>query len=421
MKLIKKLILSTLSLVFVGVTLVGTTFAWFKINSRAEISNFNFTATGGLGFMISHDGVHFQNDVTTDQMMSAIILGYDGGYRYGYDEDGDLIYKSSNAKLTPTEKSAILDDNILLMPVTSQYGYSFQDQSNANIVSGAQSGKFIEFDLYFKATSDLEKDKIAYDISLFTAKEAKQNEQKKVINPTRITSDTDNVTLRAGMQYMTLATDVDGNESWDEHSAIRDETITVASMNALRFSTEVVQYKMLDKVDDNGNKVYLLEDGITELHADDEGKYIVEGVEKDVSGLTVATEYGQDKASATRVANSHIYEFYDERDHGSYAVKDAPRGSMYNPEFNAMLTYYNAQKATDIYPIEETVLPSTTRYRVGTDAVMPTITTVKSGSETIRVTFRFWLEGWDADCFDGLAKSINVNLTFSSKKRAYES
>jgi hypothetical protein len=42
--------------------------------------------------------------------------------------------------------------------------------------------------------------------------------------------------------------------------------------------------------------------------------------------------------------------------------------------------------------------------------------TVKSGTDITKVTFRFWLEGWDADCFDGLTKSINVNLTFTSKK-----
>ena len=413
MKLVKKLILSALSLVFVGVTLVSTTFAWFKINSRAEISNFNFTATGGLGFMISHDGVHFQNDLTTDQMTSAIILGYDGGYRYGWNEDGDLVYKSSGTKLTPTEKSAILDDNILLMPVTSQYGYSFQDQSNADIISGAQSGKFIEFDLYFKATSDLEKDKLAYDISLFCG-QTYQNEQKKTINPTSINSDTDEVKLRAGMKYMTLNDD----DTWTAHDeAQKDDIITVASMNALRFSTEVRKYANQEEKDSEGRTVYLDSEG-HKVYANDEGKYFINEVEvTDLSTLEKSMVYALDNSRETRQVNSHIYEFYDSRDHGSYAVKGHENlVDMYDPVNNAMLTYYNAQKATDIYPIEQAVLPNTTRYRVGTDAVMPTLTTVNSGSETQRVTFRFWLEGWDADCFDGLAKSINVNLTFKSQK-----
>ncbi len=223
MKLVRKLILSTMSLTFVGATLVTTTYAWFKMNSRAEVTNFDFRVTGGLGFLISHDGVNFQNDITTSQMESAIILGYDGGQQYAYDDDGELIYKSSKTKVTDDEKARVLNDNVLLMPVTSKYGYSFQGQNGDEVISGASSGKYIEFDLYFKATSDLEDDYQSYDISLFTANVHKTNELGKIINPTSLSSDIDTVTLRKAMKYMTLSTDQEGNETWTNNELRKDE------------------------------------------------------------------------------------------------------------------------------------------------------------------------------------------------------
>jgi hypothetical protein len=45
-----------------------------------------------------------------------------------------------------------------------------------------------------------------------------------------------------------------------------------------------------------------------------------------------------------------------------------------------------------------------------------TIVQVKSGEAEKLVTFRVWLEGWDADCFDGLSKKIDVRLALGSKK-----
>jgi hypothetical protein len=43
------------------------------------------------------------------------------------------------------------------------------------------------------------------------------------------------------------------------------------------------------------------------------------------------------------------------------------------------------------------------------------IVSLESGAEAKLVTFRVWLEGWDADCFDGLSNSIEMRLAFSSK------
>ena len=44
------------------------------------------------------------------------------------------------------------------------------------------------------------------------------------------------------------------------------------------------------------------------------------------------------------------------------------------------------------------------------------ITTLSSGEDGKPITFRIWLEGWDADCFDGLGGTIQSQLSFSSKR-----
>ena len=49
------------------------------------------------------------------------------------------------------------------------------------------------------------------------------------------------------------------------------------------------------------------------------------------------------------------------------------------------------------------------------------IASVDSGSVSTKLTFRFWLEGWDADCFDGISQSIRVNLSFGSFKNGIKS
>jgi hypothetical protein len=80
-----------------------------------------------------------------------------------------------------------------------------------------------------------------------------------------------------------------------------------------------------------------------------------------------------------------------------------------------MYTYYNRLRTraplTTRLPGYES-LPTTIKSLANQDK----ITTLSSGEDAKKITFRFWLEGWDADCFDGLSKSINVGLSFGSKK-----
>jgi len=47
------------------------------------------------------------------------------------------------------------------------------------------------------------------------------------------------------------------------------------------------------------------------------------------------------------------------------------------------------------------------------------MTQVSSTSGVKQIKFRIWMEGYDADCFDGLTESVSVHLLFNSVKRKY--
>ena len=90
-----------------------------------------------------------------------------------------------------------------------------------------------------------------------------------------------------------------------------------------------------------------------------------------------------------------------------------------------MYTYYNRLRAEPTrqlsnwlpeYESLPTTIKSLTKKDDAGNLIYDKITTLSTGEDAKKVTLRFWLEGWDADCFDGLSKSISVGLSFGSKK-----
>ena len=82
-----------------------------------------------------------------------------------------------------------------------------------------------------------------------------------------------------------------------------------------------------------------------------------------------------------------------------------------------MYTYYTHLKQStalfnSLMNIDER--PATIKDLTGVDN--KAFTTLSSGEDGKLITFRIWLEGWDADCFDGLGGTIQSQLSFSSKR-----
>ena len=351
MKILRKLIISVVSLVAVVICFVATTYAWFDVNSEANVEGFNFTAISGEGFQVSVDGINYSSDLTAKQMKQAIILGYDSE-KYSI-KDQKIIYTSSEVEVSEQEQQSVLD-KILLMPRTSTDGIKLTDLFSST--SLPSSGAYMQFSKYFKATSPVAEDNFEYNIFL-NGSEITQMDGK-VIKPTEIRSlDKTDVELRKPMNTIF-------------GSLQEGQTVTVYSQNAMRLSIQ-------------------------------------------------DTSLEEPKA--------HIYELTNEFDLGSYAtdynketdtssLSDAQKeelDKLYNADTNAMFTYYNNLRPyAKIDKLSYAEKPETIRSLMGDD--LPVVTTVKSGSDAKLITFRFWLEGWDADCFDGLAKSMNVRLSFNA-------
>lgn len=359
MKYRRKIFSSFMTLLLLVVTFTSTTYAWFKINSNAEISGFDFKVEGANGIFVSTDNVHFSSDLSSDSLTDAIILSKNKD-KFKYNSDGKLVYANVDSVVSDSDKKNELE-NILLLPVTSTNGYELTDMYGTKV--NASSGRFVEFDLYFKAASETESDG-SYDVSLFLASESKTDVTmgNKVIRPTTMSSDVDSIKLVADMN--TINGELSKNDSINN----------VYTLNALRFSTS--------------------------------SKYLT----------TVVNEESM-LEEEKEVEKNQIYEFYNGCDYGSYPVLNG--SGIYDPTTNASFTYYNNQKASKINPLSKA--PETYRYELGTNRNdSPIITNVKCNGTSNLVTFRFWLEGWDADCFDGLSKSIKVSLTFTSSQKDKE-
>lgn len=361
MKIFRKLILSVLSLVAVVICFAATTYAWFDVNSEANVTGFDFTAISGEGFLVSVDGVNYSNDLTTKQMQMAMIQGYNPT-RYTI-ENNNLYQTFGDNKVivSDDEINEIVNKNLLLYPVTSKDGINFNNLLGTPIYS--TSGKYIEFSIYFKAASAVAEDNYEYDIYLCgddITLTSGAIQQKTIVESVAV----DTIAL---LTNMTL---YDGTPSGKIIGPeLSQNYINVYTSNALRFSIN-------DKSQED--KVLLYE--LTNEY--DLGSY--------------ATNYNKE-TDASDLTNAQKEEL----------------NKLYNSNYNAMFTYYNNLRPySQLTAMNYENKPKT--IRTLKDDVI--ITSVKSGSDPKLLTFRFWLEGWDADCFDGLAKSIIVKLLFNSKR-----
>ncbi len=425
MKLIRKLIVGISTICLLVMTFVSSTYAWFQINSRASIENFHFEVHGGQGFLVSIDNVNYYNDLNLLQLQKSMLVAYGDGkykiandgseklyevrYEDGFDSMGNPTVLEIEEELEAATIAKRVSDNIKLLPTTSWNGRDLTDMYNSP--SDVSLGRFLQFSIYFRTQSRRLEDKFAYDIYL-NGDDA-TTDDGSLVEPTRITSDPSTYNISANMDAV-IDRDKDGIKR--VYALKRNNTqgqrdaITVYSSNAVRLSITENSLKEYAVTDGQGNPVF-----------DDEGNQKKE------------YRYELTDENATK-----IYELNDtvnkNTDLGSYATDykggytDAQLDAMvtengtliedenlalYCSRFNAMYTYYNNIKPdAQIEHISYDTRPTTIRDLSNKD----TITRVVAGEEAKLLTFRLWLEGWDADCFDGIEYAVKVRLAFGSKR-----
>ena len=218
-------------------------------------------------------------------------------------------------------------------------------------------GKYIEFDIYFKSTGEL-----TTDMNIYLNGKDKvlhQDNEEYQVNPTTLTSGIDEVELE---KIITIY----DKETGESIQIPRKQKIEVKAINALRMGMFNIY---------SGTSIAELTD-----------KYDLGSYATNISEYTDSSNQNYDAG----------------------IVYDA----QYDANKNAMFTY-SSQLVNSLQPIDYKLMPKTYRTLLdsqGLNAVKVLTLTKEHNVQT--VTFKLWLEGWDADCIDGLTKSISVQLSF---------
>ena len=351
-KTVRKIMLMIITVIFTLTTFTGVTFAWLSINSDAWIEGMQIQATAGKGFLISVDNVSYKSNLRKDDLMKAVILKYRRSY--SLDENGNLLDEAYE-KVEPKDYAEIFN-KIQLQPCTS-YNMEGIELSNLNgTIIDPSKGEYLEFDIYFKSTGELTKDLNIYLNGLDTV--LHQDGNKYDVNRSRILSDIDSIQLLGNLVTFDKFTGESIHKKYDD-------IIEVSSANAMRIG-----------VIDELSKTTIVE-------------------------LTNEYDLGSYATNISDYVDEHNA-LYDEN-----VVYDAKMDA----NKNAMFTYV-ADTAERLEPIDYKNVPKTIRSLTigGTNSVC--VAKLVSSQPVKKATFRIWLEGWDADCLDGLTKSIKVQLSF---------
>lgn len=514
MKLLRKTIMGVCALTCTALTFTTATYAWWKNYSNATVQGLNITANSGLGFMVSVDGINYKNDLTAEEIQGAMLVSYSPDeFAWKYDESKGMssLYKIKVTTILDDENNPIdkeieyieeidpMDymNNIELMPLTSMNGVDFTDLYNSEASAG--SGRFIEFQVYFKTVGNRGEFKQATSVEAgkryysHTAPYYVPLSELSITLVNTIDKNGDNIPDEPDVSQYYYK--INGNDDSEEYKT-----------DLATYNKDYTYYKQFYHVEDiteeaqkllDGNQpIYEMTNGyMYEIYLNgeeqtsdalfDNGTLIQEATHISPTRFTSNSIKGQVGADMTIVRNGQvvtlhgpsdtqdkgdeftvfggnalrmsitdvnaktasggatgtlIYELNDALNGasnlGSYAstyseehAKDDPDYSfeqdcLYGTRYSASYTYYTNLKQSDSLKnklIAYSDLPTTIKDLTSKDdngnfTYNKRITTLSSGEDGKPITFRIWLEGWDADCFDGLGGTIQSQLSFSSKR-----
>jgi hypothetical protein len=411
LKLIRKLVLGCVTVGFLATTLAATTYAWYKLGNAAFAESFEFNASTTEGFVVSVDGKNFKQKLSTEDIIKAMIVGKSPN-NFKFDENGNLLdLRNNNLKLEGNNLAIVYQSVIALEPVTSKDGKTIKGLSGGTINETSESSsKYAYFNLYFRTVAASTEENISYDIYL-----------------DGLGYDDGHYSAPATSIWSDKATNVNlvANMTTYAKEYLKGEKVQVYTSNASRFSIQDLGYIKEETVEE---PIYDEEDPTlvidtkttivtttTKPNADAKTFELSEDSQYDLGSF--ATDYNSTTDTRTDVT----------------AEQKQALDKLYNSNYNAMYTYYNNIKTEDTLenklPHFNTDLPQTIRslttfdengVKINTKEV---IATVKSG-EVTKVAFRFWIEGWDGDCFDGLPGYLDskyglVTEEFDSNKTYY--
>lgn len=360
----RKLFLSIFTLLLTIVTLGSVTFAWMSLNSEAWVEGMQFQATGGDGFLISVDNTIYKTSLSKADIVKSIVKNYSND-QYTFDEYGNLI---DHNKQVISDYEAIFEKNIKLYPCTS-YGSANQfllTKLTGEAVNPSE-GQYIQFDIFFKPTSEMKR---SIDIYL--------------------NGEEDRVMTQKGTEYK-----------------IPQTKISTERLDEIKLPSSLTTYNIDVNDPDYGQSISMESGNVLTVRSS--------------NALRLGFKCEQDEQAT-------IIELSDEYDLGSYStnIKDYTdeTNSLYQPDMlydvkydatkNAMFTFYNGLKNNSLTAIDYTKIPVTVTSLLneqGKNRVK--VCSLGAEGNEVKVTFKLWLEGWDADSIEGIAEKILVQLAFA--------
>ncbi len=379
---LRKLVLLAGSLTFLLITIISTTYAFLTNNLFAYVTGIEINVELTSGIVASTNGTTFASNLSENQIKEAIVVKYLG---YSYSSDGTVVDKSLN-RVENFTQDTINDEfaKIVLKPVTTKDAKTFYYDKN-NFKSGSkmyrtcdvEDGRFISFDLYFKALDN--EVNVFYSASNYNY-DAEGNRVKKFsIQGDTITTSTNE------KEYSYLHNNLITIDSLGNAKTINggSSDLTFNPGDAVRFSSYVEKYE--SSTDEAGITSYTDQTKIYEIN------------------------YGLGSYATTL-------------DSAYYDTKYL-EASRYDAAKNAQQTYrlYSADKSDDAYRAETPSYNSLPYTYKGFDTYeSANLLTLDAKDDVKKATFTFWIEGWDADCFDGLiSNSISINMAFTTSISSY--
>ncbi len=354
---LRKLILLMVSLITLIITSIAATYAWMSVNLATYVQNMQLTVHTGNGIAVSKDGVNFSSNLSENEIKEAVVVKYLG---YTYNSDGQIV--NSNNEIVNLTQKDIKDyfSQIAFKPVTTLDGINFYQDKFDLVKTKLSNGNYIQLDLYFKATKvQSEPVSVYFNTTDFNYDGDGNRIKRFSISGENKTSGKD---VTKTDYLISSLTTVDSKG--DPISYTKGyEGLAINGANAMRFTTQI----------DNTIKFYEPNMGL--------GSYATDLNSKNYLSLyKLASQYDASKNAAFTYVNNQKDEHNKFEPLNYYKIPDTFKD-------------FNSIEASKICDLDTLNLTST------------------------KVTFTYWLEGWDADCFDAIISSVlSIDMSFTANE-----
>lgn len=355
-KLARKLILSIGTATMTAACLTTSTYAWFARNGDAIVEEMDLNLETGSGLLVSLDGINFSQDITFE-MIKAKIEENTG---QEYDK---LKFKPVTLKHDDNGKVLFNTSNY---PVFEKDKLEYQelpgkDYINKHAFEDAQVGDYLQFDIWFRLESN---DQKSGNWDLFFSKTRSNNldENGNILDDE----------LKTGIVGKTITTKLNNNMTTLDHEYHHDEYVTFRPVDAMRMGVRSNNYF----------RIY-------------EPKV----------GLGSAAIPGADPDGVHSFTKNAMISYYNNL-YPKAPFKEADFVNKYNESYEGFNTVSDSPDGTSCYTLERLH-----KFDYAND--------IENHYEDVKLTFVMWLEGWDADYFDGIDSAddydpskFKVNLNF---------